>query len=112
MLAVESALETLDPAQVREIVLGTVAAFRGRGLLEAAIDVCHQGLAIIPSDPDLHLALVALELDHGWVDAAVDKLTILGRFVELTADTAAKERLCALVLERLPDEDRLRELCA
>ena len=112
MFAVESALETVDPAQVRDIVLGTIAALRRRGLLEAAIDVCHQGLAIIPADPDLHLALAALELDHGWVDAAVDKLTILGRFIELTADTAAKERLCALVDERLPDEARLRELCA
>ena len=112
MLAVESALETVDPAQVREIVLGTIDSLRRRGLLEAALDVCHQGLAIMPADPDLHLALAALELDHGWVDAAVDKLTILGRFIELTADTAARERLCALVDERLPDEARLRELCA
>ena len=42
---------------------------------------------------------------------AADKLVLLGRLAELTADDATRDRLCELVAERLPDEPRARR-CA
>ena len=60
-----------------------------------------------PSDPDLHLALAELDLDHGWADTAADKLVILDRYVELTDNGPARERLRELVATRLPGDPRL-----
>lgn len=82
------------------------------GRANAALDACFQALAIEPADPDLHLVLVRLYLERGWDPLAADKLALLGRLVELSADSAAKERLCAIVAERFPDDPRLAAICA
>ena len=83
------------------------ATMRRGGLLDAAIDAIQLGLTVAPADPDLHLALAELDLDHGWPMAAADKLVILDRYVELTDNGPARERLRALVDARLPDDPRL-----
>ncbi len=106
-IAVESAVETADPAVVHEIVLDAVRAMRAAGWLDAAIDACQLGLTVAPADPDLHLALAELDLDHGWTTAAADKLVILDRYVELTDNGPARERLRELVASRIPDDPRL-----
>lgn len=111
-MAVEAAIETGDPAVVHEVVLASASSLRRAGLLTAAIDACTLGLTVAPADPDLHLALAELDLDHGWIELAADKLAILARFVELTGDTLARERLCAIVGERFPDDPRLTAICA
>ncbi len=67
---------------------------------------------VCPADPDVHLALAELYLDHGWIDMAADKLAILGRFVELTGDEPARQRLCAIVGQRFPEDPRLTAICA
>lgn len=111
-LAIEDAVETGDPVVVHDVILGAVAAMRRAGLLDAAIDACQLGLTVAPGDPDLHLALAELDLDHGWTSAAADKLLILDRFVELTDNGPARARLWALVEERIPDDPRLTALRA
>jgi tetratricopeptide (TPR) repeat protein len=111
-MAVDAAVETGDPAVVHEVVLASASALRRAGLLAAAIDACMLGLTVAPADPDLHLALAELDLDHGWIEMAADKLAILARFVELTGDTLARERLCVVVGERFPDDPRLTAICA
>ncbi len=62
-------------------------------------------LAVVPADPEIHLALAELDLDHGWIQAARDKLAILDRFMELTADQPARERIAAFAAARLPATD-------
>lgn len=109
---VEVVVETGDPTAVHEVVLRAVAALRRAGLLDAAGDACQLGLTVSPADPDVHLALAELDLDHGWIDMAADKLAILGRLVELTADEPARQRLCAIVSERFPEDPRLTAICA
>jgi tetratricopeptide (TPR) repeat protein len=111
-MAVDAAIETGDPAVVHEVVLASASSLRRAGLLASAIDACMLGLTVAPADPDLHLALAELDLDHGWIEMAADKLAILARFVELTGDTLARERLCAIVGERFPDDPRLTAICA
>jgi tetratricopeptide (TPR) repeat protein len=110
-IAVDAAIETGDPAVVHEVVLASASTLRRAGLLTAALDACTLGLTVAPADPDLHLALAELELDHGWIQMAADKLAILARFVELTGDTLARERVCAMVGERFPDDPRLSAIC-
>jgi tetratricopeptide (TPR) repeat protein len=105
--AVEDAVASGDPAVVHEVILEAVHTLRRAGLLDAAIDACQLGLTVAPADPDLHLALAELDLDHGWTTAAADKLVILDRYVELTDNGPARERLRALVASRIPDDPRL-----
>ena len=67
---------------------------------------------LAPADPGLHLTLADIYLDHGWRSLAVDKLDRLGQLAALTEDETTRERVCALVAERLPDEARLTARCA
>jgi tetratricopeptide (TPR) repeat protein len=103
--AVEVAVASGDGAVVHEVVLAASAAFRRAGLLDAAIDACQMALAVVPADPEIHLALVELALDQGWAQAARDKLAILDRFMELTADQPERERIAAFAAARLPAPD-------
>ncbi|MGZ8527635.1 MAG: hypothetical protein ACXWWR_02490 [Candidatus Limnocylindrales bacterium] len=111
-LAVDAAVATGDAGVVHLAVLDAVAKLRRGGLLDAAVDACQLGLTVAPADPDLHLALAELDLDHGWVAAAADKLLILDRYVLLTGDGAARKRLHELAAERIPDDPRLSALRA
>ena len=43
---------------------------------------------------------------------AAEKLVLLGRLVELDGDPAARERLCAVIAARFPDDARLAAVCA
>ena len=106
-IEVETAVETGDPATVHQAVLYAVSILRQAGLLDAALDACQLGLTVAPSDPDLHLALAELDLDLGWTTAASDKLRILDRYVELTDNGPARDRLRELVATRMPDDPRL-----
>jgi tetratricopeptide (TPR) repeat protein len=106
-IAVEAAVEAGDPGVVHAVILDAVSELRRAGLLDAALDACQLGLTVVPSDPYLHLALAELDLDLGWTTAATDKLTILDRFVELTDNGPARDRLRELVATRMPDHPRL-----
>jgi len=107
MAATEAAIDRGDVDAVRTRALAASAAQRASGLLEAALDTCHMALGVVPADPDIHLALAELYLDRGWRVSAVDKIILLGRLADLTDDDATRDRLAALVRERLRDEPRL-----
>ena len=106
-LAVEAAVSTGDPGVVHRVILDAVADLRRGGLLDAAVDACQLGLTVAPADPDIHLALAELDLDHGWVVAAAEKLVLLSRFVELTGDEGTRHRVRVVMETRLPDDRRL-----
>ncbi len=110
-LAIEEALESGDLDEARRRALVAAAGHRLVGHPSAAMDACYQALAIMPSDPDVHLLLAELYLDRGWRGPAADKLVLLGRLTRLTDDEATRTRLCALAAERLPDDARLTEIC-
>ena len=111
-LDLEAALEAGDLETARGRALVAAAAHRAAGQPNAAMDACYQALAIAPSDPDVHLLLAELYLDRGWRAPAADKLALLGRLTDLTADDGTKTRLCALAKDRLPDDARLAAICA
>jgi len=111
-LELEAALEAGDLETARGRALVAAAAHRAAGQPNAAMDACYQALAIAPSDPDVHLLLAELYLDRGWRAPAADKLALLGRLTDLTADDGTKTRLCALAKDRLPDDARLAAICA
>jgi tetratricopeptide (TPR) repeat protein len=110
--AAEAALHAGDFASAHDGLLAAARAHRRAGRLSAAVDACYLAIGLAPSDPDLHLLLAELYLDRGWNGQAVEKLLLLGRLAVLDDDAAVRERLCALVTARLPDEPRVAELCA
>ena len=111
-LAVEEALEAGDLDEARHRALVAASAHRAVGQFHAAMDACYQALAILPSDPDIHLLLAELYLDRGWRGPAADKLVLLGRLAQLTGDGPTRARLCYLAAARFPDDQRLAAVCA
>ncbi len=111
-LAVEEALEAGDLEEARHRALIAAQAHRAVGQFHAAMDACYQALAILPSDPDIHLLLAELYLDRGWRGPAADKLVLLGRLSLLTGDGMTRGRLCYLAAARFPDDPRLAAVCA
>ena len=111
-LAVEESLEAGDLDEARRRALVAAVGHREVGQFHAAMDACYQALAILPSDPDIHLLLAELYLDRGWRGPAADKLVLLGRLAQLTGDGATRARLCYLAAARFPDDPRLAAVCA
>ena len=111
-LAVEAAIDAGDLDEARRTAVLAVIGHRSLGQPHAAIDACYEALAIAPADPEIHLALAELYLDRGWRTLSADKLVLLGRLLELTGDSAAQAKLCALVAARFADEPRLAAICA
>jgi tetratricopeptide (TPR) repeat protein len=111
-LAVEESLEAGDLDEARRRALIAAIGHREVGQFHAAMDACYQALAILPSDPDIHLLLAELYLDRGWRGPAADKLALLGRLSQLTGDGATRARLCYLAAARFPDDPRLAAVCA
>lgn len=112
MAAVEDAAAAGDATATRELALAAATGHRAAGQLHAAIDVCYLALATSPADPGLHLNLAELYLDLGWRSTAADKLVLLARLAELDDDSETRNRLCAVVADRLADDPRLVSLCA
>ena len=110
--AAEAALHAGELATAHDGLLAAARAHRRAGRLSAAVDACYLAIGIAPSDPDLHLLLAELYLDRGWRGQAIEKLLLLGRLADLDDDQAVRDRLCALVTDRLEDEPRVADLCA
>jgi tetratricopeptide (TPR) repeat protein len=98
-------------AAARDGFLAAARSHRRVGRLSAALDACYLAIGIAPSDPDIHVLLAELYLDHGWRGLAIDKLLLLGRLAQLESDEPTRERLCRIATERLPDEPRVASLC-
>ena len=107
-----AAVEAGDGAAATDLAQRIAARQRGAEHPSAAIDACYVALAVAPADPGLHLTLADIYLDRGWRTLAVDKLDRLAQLAVLDDDEATRDRVCAIVAERLPDEPRLAARCA
>jgi tetratricopeptide (TPR) repeat protein len=108
----EASLDVGDTATARDRLL-TIARIHGKaGRFGAALDACYQALAVAPAYPDLHLTLAELYVDHGWRPLAVEKLLLLAQLVEVTDDSAARERMCDIIADRFPGDARLAAICS
>lgn len=110
--AAEAALHAGDVGGAHDGLLAAARAHRRAGRLSAAVDACYLAIGLAQSDPDLHLLLAELYLDRGWRGQAIEKLLLLGRLADLDDDQAVRDRLSAIVTERLADEPRVAGLCA
>ena len=108
----EAALDAGDLAAARDGWLRAAGAHRRMGHRDAALDACYLALSLAPDDPELHLVLAELYVEQGWRGHAADKLVLLARLAELNDDDTTRARLCALAAEHVPDDLRLREICA
>lgn len=107
----EALADVGDVAGARSAYLAAVAAYRAAGSLDAALDACYLALALVPDDPDLHLALAEIYIGRGWRMFAADKLALLARLADLASDGATRERLCAVARAEFADDPRLAAVC-
>jgi tetratricopeptide (TPR) repeat protein len=91
----EVAADAGDAAEAVERLLDLAAATRNQGRPHAAMDACYAALSHAPDDVDLHLALVELYEEQGWVGLATEKLDLLERLVVLEDDHEGMERVAA-----------------
>jgi hypothetical protein len=106
-----AAVDAGDAATATDLAQRIAARQRGADHGTAAIDACYLALAVAPADPGLHLTLADIYLDRGWRVLAIDKLDRLAHLAGLSDDAATRDRVCAIVAERLPDEPRLTARC-
>jgi tetratricopeptide (TPR) repeat protein len=111
MAAVEAAASTRNAEATLAAALAAARGFRAGGQLHAAIDACYQALPTNAANPALHITLAELYVDRGWRTVAADKLVLLSKLVDLTADGPTHDRLCE-VAARVPDDPRLEAICA
>jgi len=112
MAEAEAAIAVGDVATACDRLLAVAGIHLAAHRLEAALDACYQALAIAPAATDIHLALVEAYAARGWFAPAQEKLLLLARLLDLDGDEAGRERLCAVVAARFPDDPRLAALCA
>jgi tetratricopeptide (TPR) repeat protein len=109
--AYEAAIDAGNLEEARRQAVAASSAHRASGQFHAAIDACYEALAIAPADPGVHFSLALLYLDRGWRVLAAEKLLLIGRLAQMTGDSAAKARLCDLVVRQFQDDPRLIALC-
>jgi tetratricopeptide (TPR) repeat protein len=93
-----------DLGAARDRMLLAAMVHRAAGRLDAALEVCLQLLTTAPGDPQVHLAIANLQLDHGWTELATEKIELLLRLTSLTGDTQAEADVHGLASERLRDD--------
>ena len=101
------AIDRGQPGVAVECLLRAAAAHRRAGELDAALDACTRALGIAPRAFSTQFALVRLYRELGWTHLLDEKLSRLGRIVELDGDVdlegtvpAAVERTVALAAYR------------
>ena len=96
-------LDAGDLSAARDLMLSAVLIHRQAGRLDAALDVCFRLLEIVPGDPQVHLAIANLQLDHGWLPVASEKVELLRELTALTGDSQGIADVQYLATERLRD---------
>ncbi|HSG85515.1 MAG TPA: hypothetical protein VLA23_04180 [Candidatus Limnocylindrales bacterium] len=85
----EAALADGDLVTARSALVAAADALADDGLPDAALDACYRALAIDPTEPSVHLALVRRYRQRGWDRLADDKLALLARLDELATTGGA-----------------------
>jgi len=101
----EDRLDQGDAAGARDALVAAATAYRAAGRVDAALDACYLALAVAPADTELHLILTRLYLDRGWRTPATDKLRLLDRLAELSADKAARTAVRGFIAELANEPD-------
>ena len=104
--AAEEAAARGDVDAAASAALRAAEAYRSRGHVVAAFDVCLLGIGARPADVDLHLLLADLATSRGWTGQAADTYRNLLRLVELDGDAALAATIRGLAAEHLPGDPR------
>lgn len=99
-----------DEARERYVMAARTHFEAGRWV--PALDACYKALTLSPADPDLHLLLAELYEARGWTELSVEKLVLLVRLADLTADRTTRDRACALATTLFPGDARVASICA
>ncbi|CAN5782543.1 hypothetical protein BH23CHL8_BH23CHL8_12030 [soil metagenome] len=70
--------------------LDAAVAYAARNQWAAAADACFRALETSPADLRVHLAMAGLYLRRGWSQLAVERLTLILRFLDIEPDPDAR----------------------
>lgn len=107
----DAASDAGDPVTALAAYREAVAGLRVDGKWRVALDACAWALTTSPTSGQLHLDLVELYLDAGWITLAADKVRLVARLAELDEDHATHDRLCAVVQTHFADDPSLTAFC-
>lgn len=110
---VEDALERARLGESDVAVANLVLAadrYRAARQSDASLDAAQRAVALGPASPGAHLAMVRSYLDLGWMDLAVERLSLLDRLLTLEPDDEARASLLAVCLEGAAADSRLADL--
>lgn len=79
-------------------------------LLDAAMDACLRAVSIAPGSPRIHLELVRLYLQRGWIGQAVERALLLDRLLGLDPDDSVSADLRELAAANAGADERLATL--
>ncbi len=108
----EEAAARGDGATALEAYREAARVFDEAGLPIAALDACREALALAPGDVDVHLRYAAIYRSKGWREIAANRIASILRLVDLEGDVEGRARICAVIAETYPDDERLSALCA
>ncbi len=102
----EEAAARGDADAAADLALLAARAYRDRGHVIAALDVCLLGIGARPADAQLHLLLADLAASRGWIGQAGDTYRNLLRLAELDGDAGLAAAIRGEAAEHLPGDAR------
>jgi tetratricopeptide (TPR) repeat protein len=95
--AADRAIDEGRPVDARGLLLEAAHSFAAAGVRDAALDACFDALSVAPDDLELHLMLAETYAAAGWSEHLEAKAAIVGRYLDLEPDDAARTRLAAIL---------------
>ena len=89
--------------------LAEAREYSNAALYDAALDACLRALAIDSSTSRIHLEMARVYFKRGWLDRAVERVTLLRRLLSMESDEEVRAALAGLVAEHAPRDRRLAE---
>lgn len=109
MIAGEQARSTGNGEAAIDAWLAEAREHSNAALYDAALDACLRALSIDSSAPRIHLEMARVYFKRGWLDRAVERVTLLRRLLSMESDEEIRAALAGLVAEHAPGDKRLVE---
>jgi tetratricopeptide (TPR) repeat protein len=109
MLAGEQARRAANDEAAIDAWLAEAREHSFAALYDAALDACMRALSIDSSKPRIHLEMARIYFQRGWLDRAVERVTLLRQLLSMERDEEIRAALAGLVAEHAAGDARLAE---
>ena len=109
MIAGEQARSAGNGTAAIDAWLAEAREHSNAALYDAALDACLRALSVDSAEPRIHLEMARVYFKRGWLDRAVERVTLLRRLLSMENDEEIRVALAGLVAEHAPGDERLAE---